>query len=330
MSAERSRWLLARRAQWLALEAAERGVRRAGLSLEQADALAHGYRTLGGDVTASRSFMPHSALLRQLEALYRRLHERLYRPYEPWTLRLRRLYRDEVPAAMRRTLPQLQAVLTLFLLTALAGAYLVWAYPELAALFASEEMIAGAQRGELWTDDILGVTPASVLSASIAANNITVTLAAWALGVFYGLGTLYIIGLNGLMLGGVFAFVTRHGLGGELLRFISAHGPAELSIICLAGAAGLRLGEALARPGQRTRTQSFRDAVHDSGRLMFVGVPALMVCGWIEGHVSPDRAIATGTRVAIGLAAFASLWLALFGVPRAPRVRRVRRVRRVG
>ena len=77
-------------------------------------------------------------------------------------------------------------------------------------------MIASVERGKLWTEGLLNVVPSSVLSVQILANNIVVSLFAYVPGFLFGLGTLYILGLNGLMLGAVFAFVGQHGLAGGL------------------------------------------------------------------------------------------------------------------
>ena len=82
------------------------------------------------------------------------------------------------------------------------------------------------------------MVPSSVLSVQILTNNIVVSLFAYCLGFLFGLGTLYILGLNGLMLGAMFAFVGQHGLAGALFRFVVAHGCVELSVMCLSGAAG--------------------------------------------------------------------------------------------
>ncbi len=175
------------------------------------------------------------------------------------------------------------------------------------------------QQGKLWTEGLFNVAPPSVLAAGIAANNIVVSLTAYVLGVFYGLGTLYIIGLNGLMLGAMFAFTAQFGLADELLSFILAHGPAELSIVLIAGAAGLRLGEALARPGQVGHAAAFRDTVRDTGLLFSVCVPFLIACALVEGFVSPDPGYEWWSRAVIGVSLAVLLWRTLFGLNPAPR-----------
>ena len=123
------------------------------------------------------------------------------------------------------------------------------------------------ERGELWTDGLLNVTPSAVLSVSILTNNIVVSLFAFCSGVIFGLGTFYLIGMNGLSLGAIFAFTGQHGLAGRLFDFVVAHGCVELSCICIAGAAGAYIGEALIRPGEHTRSEAFRLAAGEGIRV---------------------------------------------------------------
>lgn len=294
------RWLQARAAQWRSLEELLTQARRE-LDPASAERLVRQYRDLARDLSLARRLLPGTALSRHLEALYREAHELIHRAPAAPLRRLAQLYREEIPAVTRSLRTPLLVVALIFLLCALAGAALVHRYPELASLFASDDMINGVQRGELWTDRLLNVVPSSLLSLGIMSNNIVVAISAFVLGSFYGLGTLYIVSLNGLMLGATLAFTARYGLAGELLRFIVAHGLVELSVIGIASAAGIRLGEALARPGQRPRAEAFRLAVADSSRLLAVCVPALVFCGLVEGFVSPDASYGLLTRVTIGV-----------------------------
>jgi uncharacterized membrane protein SpoIIM required for sporulation len=174
-------------------------------------------------------------------------------------------------------------------------------------------MVEHVQRGELWTDDLLNVLPSSLLALQIFTNNIVVSLFALCLGVFYGLGTIYIVGMNGLMLGGVFAFTAQHGMASRLFAFVAAHGFVELSVICIAGAVGASLGEALARPGELTRGAAFQRATARGARLMVVCLAFLVGAGVIEGFVSPDVAVPLGVRLAIGLTYWALFLAVLSG-----------------
>jgi len=217
------------------------------------------------------------------------------------------LFRDGAARVAFELRGRIAAVTALFLASAAAGWWLVHRYPELAALFASEQMINGVQRGELWTDGLINIMPSALLSLGIMSNNIVVTLSAFTLGALYGLGTLYIVGMNGLMLGGVFALTAQYALEARLAEFVVAHGIVEISVMLPAAAAGVELGEALARPGNRSRTDAFREAVRRAGQLLPVCVVFLVGAGLIEGCVSPDPHFTMAQRTDIGV----GYWLLL-------------------
>jgi uncharacterized membrane protein SpoIIM required for sporulation len=151
----------------------------------------------------------------------------------------------------------------------------------------------------------LNIVPSSILSVQILANNIIVSLFAYCAGFLFGLGTLYILGLNGLMLGAVLAFVGMHGLHDQLLGFMVAHGCVELSVMVLSGAAGAAVGEALIRPGASGRMDSFRTAALRAGKVLMACALLLVGAGILEGFVSPDPRFGVRTRIVIGV----SYWI---------------------
>ena len=76
----------------------------------------------------------------------------------------------------------------------------------------------------------------------IFTNNIRVAFLAFAGGILLGLGTLYVLIKNGLMLGATFGLAVGVGNGPPFFELVLAHGVLELSCIAVAGAAGLRIG----------------------------------------------------------------------------------------
>jgi len=236
-----------------------------------------------------------------LEATYADLHDAIHRPARRGWQVLLALFRDRIPAALSDMRIHLLAVTLLFITAAVTGAWLIFTYPDLIAMFASPNLIATVERGELWTEGMLNVAPSAVHSVDILTNNIVVSFFAFTLGLFFAIGTLYIIGLNGLSLGALFAFVGQHGLAGGLFDFVVAHGCVELSCICISGAAGAYIGEALVRPGARTRSEAFRLAAAQGLRVMGAVTVLLFVCGFIEGYVSPDPEVPRWARVTIGV-----------------------------
>ena len=306
--------LMKRAALWRDADARARRLAH-GRSDDAADAtrMADDYRLLAHDLARVRTLLPDSRTREYLEAAYARAHATLH--HGAWRLgsALLELFRDELPGVSAALAPHIAWSTGIFVLTVVAGYALVDRYPELIALFASPDLIASVEHGRLWTAGLLNVVPSSVLSVQILANNIVVSLIAYCAGFFFGLGTLYILGLNGLMLGAVFAFVSRHGLAGQLAAFIVPHGCVELSVMCLSGAAGAAVGEALVRPGQASRIESFRVAALSSGKLLAACAVLLVGAGLIEGFVSPDPRFPLWSRIVIGVGYWAVMLALLSG-----------------
>ena len=298
-------WLGRRVDVWQGIESRLAGIARGrGHEVAEANALVDDYRMLARDLSIARRVLPGSRVTRFLESTYRRVHGLLARPAYSLLADLRTLLVEEVPAETRALAPYIGAVTALFVLSGLAGAWLVGSFPELASLFLPEQAIWTVESGRLWIDAMVNVVPSSVISTGIIANNITVTLSAYCVGVIFGLGTFYIIALNGLMIGGVFAFTHHHGLSMRLFEFVTAHGPVELSTICLAGAAGAVLGDALVRPRAGSRAESFRRAVSRTSRYMIFCAILLLGAGIIEGYISADPSYPFASRAVIGVASW--------------------------
>jgi len=303
-------WLASRIETWKKLTPTLDGLeRKRNHTAADASGAIEMYRSLGRDLSIARRILPASRVTRALEAHYARLHAIIYRKPHDWRATLRTLFREQIPAVVHELRAPIQWVSLLFALSAGGGWLLISAYPELISLLASEQMINGVEHGHLWTEGMLNVVPSSITSVGILSNNIVVSITAFALGVLFGLGTFYIIAMNGFMLGGIFAFTHQHGMAGELLKFVAAHGPVELSVICLSGAAGVLLGEALIRPAHATRRESFQHATARASRLLILCALLLVGCGFIEGYLSPDPDFPMLNRVVVGF----GYWIVMVG-----------------
>jgi uncharacterized membrane protein SpoIIM required for sporulation len=273
------------------------------------------YPELAHDIATARRVAPESQLVRTLEGTYARVHQLVYQPPRNFTESLRRLVRHDLPVILFGMRWRLFVVTMLFVLSTLAGWMLVMAWPETAGLFASPEMMERVESGELWTDHLLHSAPSSVISAGIFTNNVSVAFLSIGLGVLFGLGTIYIIGMNGMMLGSVFALTAQHDLAGRLFSFVIAHGVVELAAIVLCGTAGFVLGESLARPGLKTRRQAFRDAASGAARIALVCAVFLIGAGIIEGYISPNPVFPPVFRMVVGVGYGVLFFWVLAGMP---------------
>jgi uncharacterized membrane protein SpoIIM required for sporulation len=312
-------WIRARAAEWQALAAQTTAApQRTQATVEEALATLRTYRAVARHLASARGLMPGSFLAAALETACATLHIAIDRPPRFGRARLLALFRDDIPAAAASVRSITLWIVALFVASALAGWWLVSSFPALVSLIASDRMIDGVEHGHLWTDQLFNIVPPALLSARIFSNNVVVTLGAFCSGILFGLGAFYMISINGLMLGGTLAFTHRYGLAHGLIRFILAHGPVELSVICLAGAAGTALGETLIRPRLATRVESLRHRAAELGPLLIACALLLLGSGLIEGFISPDPRFSIPFRLAVGLGYWALMLLFLSGrlIPR--------------
>ena len=145
---------------------------------------------------------------------------------------------------------------------------------------------------------------ASAFSFEVMANNIQVTLTAFAGGILFGIGTVLALAFNGLILGVVGGLAFEAGNGTAFLRLISSHGPLELTCIVVGGASGLRLGWALIAPGPRRRGQALVREGREAVEIALGTAPWLVVCGLAEGFLTgPELAVEVQLAIGAGLAA---------------------------
>lgn len=307
-------WVSARAPVWksLATRLARRS-RQRDTTLPEALDTVESYRGMARDLATAQRLIPGTRATTALEMIYAQLHALIRRPPSGGAAGRVELFRNVMPQIFAELRPRLAWIVMLFVCSTAAGWWLIRTFPELISLVASNKMIENVSAGKLWTDDILNITPSSILSIRIFSNNIAVSIFAVCAGCLFGLGTFYIIATNGLMLGGVFAFVTSYGLGGRLFNFIIAHGLVELSVICIAGAIGAAIGDSLIRPAWPTRRESFQRCTQRVAPLLLLCALLLVGAGLIEGFISPDDTFPRASRVVIGVCYWLLMVAALTG-----------------
>jgi len=218
---------------------------------------------------------------------------------------LRAFFGRIFPHAFHRALPRLGVVAVLFLASALLGFTLGVTRPGVGLAFLGPEARAGLEQGRLWTDSIVSAVPPALVSSGIATNNMAVALTGWAGGGLAGLGSLYVVLLNGFLLGAVFAATFHYSLAGRLLEFVSAHGPLEITLILVCAAAGLGVGQALVAAEDRPRRVVLAEAARESLVLLFGCLPWFLILGVVEGFLSPSPSVPTPLKAALGLSLLA-------------------------
>lgn len=140
------------------------------------------------------------------------------------------------------------------------------------------------------------------LFLGVTINNIRVALTAFAMGVFLGLGTLFVLMKNGVMLGSFQYFFADQNLFWESFRTIWIHGTIEISVIIIAGCAGLVVGNSILFPGTYSRLESFKRGAMDGAKIMLSTVPFFILAGFLEGFITRQTQMSGFLSVTIILA----------------------------
>jgi uncharacterized membrane protein SpoIIM required for sporulation len=103
------------------------------------------------------------------------------------------------------------------------------------------------------------------------------------------------------MLGAFYAVFAAKGLGPNVIAWLMIHGTTEIFAICISGAAGIRIGLAIAFPGRVARMSSAVEAGRIAATAMAGAVIMLAVAGLLEG-VGRQTITSDGLRALIGSA----------------------------
>lgn len=280
-----------REPEWQALEALLERTRSDGvksLSEDELLRLARLYRSATSDLARARSFVRDEGTIRYLNDLVGRGHGVVYRTRSAPLARMGRFLLWGYPALVRKNARLVLVAAVLLFGSGFFGYAVVhWDYDARAAVIPASmaPIETTLEERERWAD--VDAEGAPFVASQIFTNNIRVSLLAFAMGIFAGIGTVLVLLFNGISLGGVFGLAEHYGVLDVLMVFVVSHGVIELTCICISGAAGLRVGSALILPGAR----SVRDALIERGReavlLMLGTLPLLVLAGLIEGFVSP-------------------------------------------
>lgn len=283
-----TRWLEKRRPHWNRLEqlvTASGHKSVTALKPAELQELALLYRQSASDLSTVREDPTSTQLAIYLNQLLGRAHNLIYMGRRASKRGIWTFYKDTFPAIFRETFPDTMTAFVLFLVAALAGVLLGAGDPSFSRYFLGPSMMQSIENHKMWTDSIVTIKP--LASSGIMTNNMSVAFTTFALGITAGIGTVWMMLLNGLMMGVVGVACWQAGMSLSLWSFVAAHGVLELPAIFIAGGAGLGIAKGLLFPGILPRRESLVQAGARSVRLVLGTIPMLLVAGIVEGFVSP-------------------------------------------
>lgn len=253
------------------------------------------YQKVSADLARLATFASEPQLRRYLEALVARAYSEIHetRGRGPRLHPARWLLHD-FPAAFRRRSSAFVMALLVTLAGAGFGGFAVTLDPD------AKEALVPAQFGHLMGDpaervrkeeqaakDRLAGSHATFAGA-LMTNNIRVSILAMALGMSWGgIGTFLLLFYNGIIVGLVAIDYIQAGQTVFLLGWLMPHGVIEIPAVLIGGQAGLVLGGAFLRRGERISLARRLRAVAPDVITLIGGVAVMLVwAGMVESFLS--------------------------------------------
>jgi len=321
-----NRFRAEREPDWRRLEgllAKAEGGRIGGLTDEELLEIPVLYRSAMSSLSVARATSLDASLVEYLESLGARAYFFVYGPRTQFRDRIARFFRDDWPAAVKGLWRETLVSAAIFVVAALAGYFLVAHDADWYNSIMPGEMAQGrdptastAHLKSILYDDH-GREGLSAFATYLFTHNAQVSILAFALGFAFCLPTAFLIADTGLTFGALMALYVSRGLGFQLGGWLMIHGATELFACVLSGAAGFRIGWAVAFPGDRPRLEAASAAGRTAAAAM-AGVVVMLVCaGLLEGF---GRQLIKLDALRYGIAGTTlTFWLAYFYLPRRSR-----------
>ncbi len=252
------------------------------------DELANGYIQLTNDLAYAQTYYAESKTLLYLNSLASQAHQKIYKNKKESSNRILSFWGTEFPLFFRQYHKTLGVAFLIFAIATAIGS--------ISALNDDSfvRLILGDAYVNTTLNNIAEGDPTAIYKSGsevgtflgITINNIRVAFLAFAFGVITSIGTAYVLFSNGVMLGAFITFFYTKGVFFEANQQIWLHGTIEISVIIIAGCAGLIMGNSILFPKTYSRRVSFMRGAKDGLKVVVSTIPFFIIAGFIEGFIT--------------------------------------------
>ena len=252
------------------------------------DEIAERFITISDDLAYSKTFYPKSKTTVYLNGLAAKFHQSIYKNKKEKTNRIVYFWQYELPLLFKEHHKQILFSFIFFSIFFLIG-ILSSKYDNMFIRSVLGDEYVNMTNENIAKGDPFGVYKqhdSFLMFFLIAKNNINVTATTYLLGLFFSIGTLFILFKNGIMLGCFQYLFISKGLGLQSLLVIWIHGTLEISTVILAGAAGLIMGNSFLFPKTYSRFLSLKQGAKNGLKIMLGIVPIVVTAAIFESFVT--------------------------------------------
>lgn len=269
------------------------------------------FRGLCRDLSLARDRRYSEPLLDALRDRVLAAHQRIYGARRAASGRWLRYLLHDLPVLVRSEAKLVWASAALFFLPLFLALGVLQFYPDGVYFLLSPETVGSMEEMYAPTAEHLGrprhASDDVMMLGFYIANNVRIDFQCFAGGIAFGLGSVFFLIYNGLVIGAVAGHLTQIGYIETFWGFVAGHSAPELIGAVLSGAAGLKIGMALIAPGRLRRADAVKRAAQRAVHLLYGAAGLTFSAAFVEAFWSPIRTVPVALKYGVGIA----FWLAL-------------------
>ncbi|THV62955.1 stage II sporulation protein M [Chryseobacterium candidae] len=269
--------------KWLGIEQVIQGKIK-----KNPDDLSSLYINLINDLSFAQTYYPKSNTTVYLNHLSARIFQKIYKTKRVEENRLVYFFKTEVPLLMYQYRRYLMYAFLFFILFTSIGVLSAIYDKDFVNIILGEGYVNETIEN-IKNNNAVGVYQSGSTWGStigIIFNNIQVGAKLYIYGIAGGVGTLFALLSNSVMLGSFQYFFYDYGALKESARGIWLHGVFEIFAMVVEAMCGLILGASILFPRTFSRFNSFKKGFKDSFKIFLSTVPFTICAGIIEGYVT--------------------------------------------
>lgn len=240
------------------------------------------------DLSFSRTYYPTRSVGEYLNGLAQKIYRSIYHNRKREKGSFLRFWTQEIPDAMWVSRKGLLISFLVFVVGSAIGILSTHHNPDFPSIILNESYVEMTEQN-IDQDNPMAVYQqqnAVSMFLDLAWHNIRIVMFCFVLGLLFQVGSLFFILYNSIMFGSFMWFFFQRGLFQESFLAVMLHGTIELSMIIIAGAAGVAMGRGLVFPGNYSRLQAMTKSARHASKIIIAVAVFLVMAAFIEGFLT--------------------------------------------
>ncbi len=248
------------------------------------------YRMVCTDLAEAKMLKLSPDVLEYLNNIVGQSHKYLYSFPPLKKSQVRVFFKEKLPAIISENKYFVIFSAIFFLISYIVSFIVTYKDPEIAGTIVPEQLLEQMKHAYSKIDFASGreANAKSMMTSFYIYNNVSIGFASFAFGVLLGIGTIYFLIYNGIVLGTISGYIFSLGHGVNFLKFVTAHSVFELFGLIVTAAAGLKLGYTIICAKKYYRKDWLNLKKNELFTLLTAGSLLIFCAAFIEGFISPS------------------------------------------